>query len=70
LGKKTTSSFKPSSCEFTVTGLKPENNLVSPEARLRLTMPGTGISLTLGYHGEYGKHFIMNAAEAELRAAF
>ncbi len=70
LGKKTVSSFKPISCKMKVKGLKPENNLVSPEARLRVTIPGTGISLALGYHGEYGKHFIMNAGEAEFRAAF
>ncbi len=70
LGEKTTSHFKPSSCKFTVTGLKPENNLVSPQARLRLTAPNSGFSLTLGYHGEYGEHFIMNAGEAELRKAF
>ncbi len=69
-GEKTTARFEPSSCKFTVKGLKPENNLVSPQARLRLTAPHSGFSLTLGYHGEYGEHFILNAGEAELRKAF
>ncbi|MBS0604993.1 MAG: autotransporter domain-containing protein [Verrucomicrobia bacterium] len=70
LGEKTTSRFKPADCTFTVTGLKPKNNLISPAARLRLTSPVNGFSLMLGYHGEYGEHFILNAGEAELRKAF
>ncbi|MBS0604992.1 MAG: autotransporter domain-containing protein [Verrucomicrobia bacterium] len=70
LGEKTSSRFKPVDCSFTVTGLKPENNLISPAARLRLTSPVNGFSLMLGYHGEYGEHFILNAGEAELRKAF
>jgi autotransporter-associated beta strand protein len=70
LGKKTKAEFQPTDCTFTVTGLKPQNNLVSPSARLRLASPTNGYSLTLGYHGEYGKHFILNAGEVEFRKSF
>jgi autotransporter-associated beta strand protein len=69
-GRKTTSSFKPISCQFTVKGPKPQNNLISPDIRLRITGPNSGFSLTLGYHGEYGKDFSLSAGQAEFRKAF
>ncbi len=69
-GKKTTSSFRPASCQFTVSGPKPENNLISPDVRLRITGPNSGFSLTLGYHGEYGKDFSLSSGQAEFRKAF
>ena len=70
LGKETRSSFKAADCTFTVKGLKPKNNLICPEVRFRIASPKTGFSLTLGYHGEFGAHFNMNAGEAELRKSF
>lgn len=70
VGEKTTARFKPAACTFTTDGLKPENNLISPSARLKLTSPRNGLSLALGYHGEYGAHFIQNAGEIELRKSF
>jgi uncharacterized protein with beta-barrel porin domain len=68
LGKRTRVRFKEEDCHFCVHGLNPENNVVSPEARLRLA--SHGFSLTFGYHGEFGEHFRENAVEAELRQAF
>ena len=73
LGKKTQSRFKGNSCNIHTTGLKPENNLISPYARLRFfssQQKKTLTSLTLGYHGEFGSHFIDNACEAELKFSF
>jgi outer membrane autotransporter protein len=70
-GKKTKVRFKKEDdCHFFVKGLNPENNVISPEARLRLASLEHGFSFTLGYHGEFGEHFRENAAEAELRKAF
>jgi fibronectin-binding autotransporter adhesin len=69
-GKETRSSFDGVSCGITTKGIMPENNLVSPEARLRLASSKNGFSFTLGYHGEFGRHFSMNAAETEFRIAF
>jgi len=69
-GKNTKASFEPVDCTFSVSGLNPENNLISPSARLRIAAPANGFSVTLGYHGEYGSHFILNAGEAELRKSF
>lgn len=70
-GKETRAEFDDSTgCTFTTRGLLPENNLVSPEARLRLASPRNGFSILLGYHGEFGKHFSMNAGEMEFRIAF
>ncbi len=70
IGKKTKAQFEDSSCKFTVEGLNPENNLFSPSARVRLTSPVNGFSLMLGYHGEYGEDFTLNAGEAEVRYSF
>jgi len=70
LGKETKAQFKPLDCTMTVKGLQPENNLISPSVRLRIASPINGYSLTLGYHGEYGEHFILNTGEAEFRKAF
>lgn len=71
IGKETKARFKKEDdCHFFVKGLNPENNLISPEARLRLASLEHGFSFTLGYHGEFGDHFRENAAEAELRKAF
>ena len=70
LGQNTKASFTPIDCTFNAEGLKPQNNLISPSVRVRLTSPVNGFSLLFGYHGEYGKHFILNAGEAELRKAF
>ncbi|MGC1879288.1 MAG: autotransporter-associated beta strand repeat-containing protein [Rhabdochlamydiaceae bacterium] len=69
IGKETRARFKKErDCHFFVKGLNPENNVIAPEARLRLA--AYGLSLTFGYHGEFGPHFRENAAEAELRVAF
>jgi outer membrane autotransporter protein len=70
LGRYTTARFEAADCTFSARGLKPKNNLVSPSVRVRLTSPVNGFSIVLGYHGEYGKHFTLNAGEAELRKAF
>ena len=71
LGKKTKANFEGSnSCHFTVTGLNPKNNLVCPTASIGVASAQNTISLTLTYYGEYGSHFIENAAEAEIKAAF
>jgi hypothetical protein len=48
----------------------PENNLISPQARLRFASLEHGFSFTLGYHGEFGEHFRENAIEGEMRKAF
>jgi uncharacterized protein with beta-barrel porin domain len=71
-GKNTRAGFVPAGgCTFTAThGLKPENSLISPTARLRLATPNNGFSMTLGYHGEFGQHFTLNAGEIEFRLAF
>jgi outer membrane autotransporter protein len=71
VGKRTHSSFKPaSSCIINVGGLNPENNLISPTAKLRIATPGGRFSWMLGYHGEYGAHFSMSAGEMEFRMVF
>ena len=69
-GKKTSAKFLPIPCTFTVTGLNPDNNLISPALRARFTSPLNGFSLMFGYHGEYGKHFTLYAGEAEIRIPF
>jgi autotransporter-associated beta strand protein len=71
LGKRTRARFKKEDdCHFYVHGLNPENNLISPQARLRLASLEHGFSLTVGYHGEFGEYFRENAIEGELRKAF
>ncbi|HLB59186.1 MAG TPA: autotransporter outer membrane beta-barrel domain-containing protein, partial [Bdellovibrionota bacterium] len=71
LGKKTKARFNGSCCNFTVKGLNPENNLFSPTARITLDMiKSLGFSLSLGYHGEFGSHFVENAGEAEVSFSF
>lgn len=70
MGQDTTAKFKPADCTFRVKGLKPENNLFSPSLKIRSTSPLNGFSFMLGYHGEYGRHFILNAGEAEIARAF
>jgi hypothetical protein len=70
IGKDTHVNFKKTPCVFEVKGLNPENNVICPEARLRIASPINGLSLTLGYHGEFGPHFRENSAQAELRKAF
>ncbi len=69
-GKRTYARFVPANCTFSSTGLKPQNNLICPTARVRIAAPNNGFSLTLGYHGEFGAHFHLNAGEAELRKSF
>jgi len=69
-GEKTDVRFSKSSCTFDVSGLNPENNLICPEARIRLALPSSGWAMALGFHGEYGDHFIENSGQAELRKAF
>jgi outer membrane autotransporter protein len=69
IGKDTSARFKKEDdCHFVVKGLNPENNVIAPDARLRLA--SHGVCLTFGYHGEFGQNFRENAAEAELRVAF
>jgi len=72
LGKKTKSNFVGNKdCFFTVRGLNPKNNLICPTASFGVATTGKNtFSLTLTYYGEYGKHFIENAGEIELKAAF
>jgi len=70
LGKKTKASFKENSCRFSVKGLRPQNRLICPSASLGIGSKKNGLSLTAGYHGEYGKHFILNTVEVELGKAF
>ena len=71
LGENTKARFKDSSCTFNVKGPKPENNLISPTARLTFSSSGTAaLSFSFGYHGEFGKHFLENAGEAEFKFAF
>ena len=69
-GKHTKAGFKDSSCQFTVVGLLPNNNLFCPTTRLILSTPDTYISLSLGYHGEFGPRFSENAGDAEVRFSF
>ncbi len=69
-GKKTKSRFEGNSCAFTVKGLKPENNLICPSAKLCLSPKDDAYAFTFGYHGEYGEHFTLNAGEIEFRKAF
>jgi outer membrane autotransporter protein len=70
LGETTHAHFASSGCHFSVKGLKPENNLISPQAKFRFAFPKHGFSMTLGYHGEFGKHISLNAGEMEFRIAF
>ncbi len=71
LGEKTKARFEHSSCKFTVEGLKPDNNLFSPTARITLaSTKKTAIAVSLGYHGEFGSDFVENAAEAEVKISF
>ncbi len=70
LGKKTKARFREGSCEFTVEGLDPENNLIVPQFKITGVAPKIGLSISLLYHGEYGAHFIENAGEAELKFSF
>jgi outer membrane autotransporter protein len=70
IGNATEASFRQSPCRFSVHGLNPENNLICPAARFRLAIPKLGMSLTLGYHGEFGEDFVGNAVEVELRQGF
>ncbi|MBS0605300.1 MAG: autotransporter-associated beta strand repeat-containing protein [Verrucomicrobia bacterium] len=71
LGEKTKARFEDSSCKFTVEGLKPDNNLFSPTARITLaSTKKTAIAVSLGYHGEFGSDFVENAAEAEIKISF
>ncbi|MBS0605301.1 MAG: autotransporter outer membrane beta-barrel domain-containing protein, partial [Verrucomicrobia bacterium] len=71
LGEKTKARFEHSSCKFTVEGLKPDNNLFSPTARITLaSTKKTAIAVSLGYHGEFGSDFVENAAEAEIKISF
>ena len=70
LGKKTKASFKENSCQFTVKGLRPNNSLICPSASLGIGSIKNGLSLTAGYHGEYGSHFTVKTVEVELGKAF
>ncbi|MBS0604994.1 MAG: hypothetical protein JSS60_08185 [Verrucomicrobia bacterium] len=70
IGRDTHVNFKKSSCEFEVRGLNPQNNLICPEARIKVASPINGFALSLGYHGEFGEHFMENSGQAELRKAF
>jgi fibronectin-binding autotransporter adhesin len=69
LGKKTKAGFQDSSCTFTVRGLQPQNNLIAPSARVTLSS-NSGVSITLGYRGEFGAHYADNSGEAELKFSF
>ncbi len=69
-GKKTKAGFKNSSCQFTVNGLLPTNDLICPSAIFSYAFPEKKVAFTLGYHGEYGKKFIENVAEGELKFSF
>jgi len=70
IGESTNVNFKKSSCLFHVNGLNPQNNLICPDAQIRIASRKYGLSLSVGYHGEFGEHFIENAGQAELRQAF
>jgi fibronectin-binding autotransporter adhesin len=70
LGKRTKMSFKENSCPFAVKGLQPKNSLICPSASLGIGSVKYGFSLTAGYHGEYGKHFILKTVEVELGKTF
>jgi uncharacterized protein with beta-barrel porin domain len=70
LGRSTKTSFNPTDCTFRVAGLKPQNRLVSPDVRVSFGFLDDRWTATLGYHGEFGKHFTLNAGEAELRYSF
>jgi len=69
-GKQTKAGFESTDCTFSVRGPNPHNSLISPTARFRLSLPSNGFSLGLGYHGEFGRHFSLNAGEIEFRIAF
>jgi outer membrane autotransporter protein len=71
LGQKTKSHFEAApACNFTVTGLNPENNLFCPSASVSVASIKKGFSISLKYHGEYGAHFNLSAGEAEVRVCF
>jgi autotransporter-associated beta strand protein len=70
LGKSTKASFAPTDCTFRVAGLKPQNRLISPDVRLSFGFLDDRWTASLGYHGEFGNHFTLNAGEAELRYSF
>jgi autotransporter-associated beta strand protein len=70
LGKRTRARFIAGDQHFTVSGLKPKNNLFCSSASIGISSPGETIALTLAYHGEYGAHFKENEGEAELKFSF
>jgi autotransporter-associated beta strand protein len=71
LGKRTKARFEDGNgCRFTVKGLRPNQGLICPAASFGMGSIKHGLSLQLGYHGEFGKHFHLNAAEIELAKAF
>ncbi len=70
IGKDTHANFRKTPCLFEVKGLHPQNNVICPDARLKVAFPLAGLSLTIGYHGEFGKNFVENAGQADLRIAF
>jgi autotransporter-associated beta strand protein len=71
LGRATKAQFRDSTCQFSVNGLKPKNNLFSPTVRFTLdAQRSVGFILAVEYHGEYGSHFVENAGEVELKASF
>ena len=69
-GQKTKASFKGRSCQFTTKGLLPENNLLCSSLHFGFKLLDPILSITLGYHGEYGSRFILNAGDLEFKVDF
>ncbi len=69
LGKGTRAGFEHSSCTFHSRGLLPQNEFITTTARLKFGSRN-GVSLELGYHGEYGPRFTEYAGDIQLIKAF
>ena len=69
-GKHTTASFAGNDCTFKVSGLNPQNNLFVPAAQITYIASPDWLSITLGYHGEFGPKFIQNSGEVEVKFLF
>jgi len=70
-GQNTTAHFVPSSSsQFTVSGLRPCNNLFCPTVQLGVTSPSNTCRLQINYHGAYGVKYVLNEVAAELAFTF
>lgn len=70
LGQKTKARFNAGAKNFTVKGLKPQNNLFCPAVALGIIPRDGKMNLTFFYQGELGAGFVQNAGEIELKINF